>query len=148
MAAYATLADLGSLALPPIALSNVPDADKTAAIEAASSEADGYLASQYVLPIVTWGVDLTQHVCAIAAFRCLTRRGFNPEAPEVQVARVLYDDAVNWLRRVSIGQINPVLTDSAVIGEPGRPGRPKVVTSHVDPATGFTVVGAGKLRGW
>lgn len=148
MTAYATPDDMDNLALPAAALSTLSVEAIQAALDAACAEADSYLAGHYVLPITSWGMDLRQHVCALAAFRALAKRGFNPEAPEAQLARRLFDDALDWFKRVATGVVHPSgLVDSAVTGDDGRAGRPRVVHATVD-REGTVTVARPSLRGW
>ena len=69
---YATLEDLAACGVPEEALRDITDAEKLKALAQASREADMRLAARYSLPLVSWGEDLIQVVCIIAAFRLLT----------------------------------------------------------------------------
>lgn len=114
---YATRTDLEQLGLVAGALSGIADADVNAALLAASSMADGYLASRYgsSLPLATWPESLTQHVCAIAAFRLMSAIGFNPEDGAHVVIRMGYDDAIRWLRDVSKGVVTLISAPTAAL---------------------------------
>jgi phage gp36-like protein len=105
---YATTADFGTYGIPSAAQgSQLNAANIAAAILSASTMADGYLASQYTLPLSSWGSDLRKVVCALAAWELMAGvRGFNPEGSDSTI-RQRYDDATDWLRRVASGQINP-----------------------------------------
>lgn len=104
---YATVADLKQLGLVAGALSGVDEADIDAALVAASSVADGYLASRYgsSLPLTAWPESLTMAVCQIAAFRIMSAIGFNPEDGSHEVIRMGFEDAMRWLRDVSAGRV-------------------------------------------
>ena len=149
MTAYATTTDFTALGLPAAALGSI---DPTAAIAAASARADGYLASRYTLPLVTWGEDLRDAVCAIAAYTLLSQRGFNPDAAADANVRDRYLDAIRWLEGISASRVTPVLTDSS--GAPGALGGPFVLQGQVDPTTFDTsvrpvlVAGRPSARGW
>lgn len=112
MPSYATTADLTKLAIPAEALVGIVAADQDAALAAASSLADSYLASRFSLPLTKWGDDLRRAVCLIAAYDLMTRRGYNPEGGDANL-RLRYDDAIRWLERVADGRIAPAVTDSA-----------------------------------
>lgn len=112
MAAYATVADFDSYGVRSSALpEDVLDSDKLAAITAASATADSYIGAIYRLPLVAWGADLRQKVCAIAAYELIaTRVGFNPEAGHNFTILSRKDDAIRWLEQVSRGQVTPADT--------------------------------------
>jgi phage gp36-like protein len=112
VAAYATVADFDVYGVRPRALpEEVLDSDKLAAITAASAVADSYLGAIYRLPLATWGADLRQKVCAIAAYELVaTQVGFNPEAGHNFTILSRKDDAIRWLENVAKGLITPADT--------------------------------------
>lgn len=111
---YATPADLAVFGVASAALSGFTDDQKQAAINAASSVADGYLRSRFQLPLTgTPTTDLTRAVCAIAVFDLLTTGGFNPEVGSDDVLRTRYKDAISWLRDIADGRVTPLLSDSS-----------------------------------
>lgn len=113
MPRYATTSDLARLGIATNALSALATATQEAALDAASSLADGYLASRYALPLTAWGDDLRLHVAGMAAFRLLAGRGYDPQRGGDEVIRMLWDDAIRWLERVSAGNVTPAgITDS------------------------------------
>ena len=127
MPRYAELDDLARLGLKRLATAGLPDADLLAALDAASELADGYLRSQYLLPLISWGADLRRHVAMIAAWDVLTaQRGFNADAPAEQIWLTRYEQAIGWLRDVAKGLINPSLVDST---PRFRDGAPRVHTT-------------------
>jgi len=105
--AYATRTQLIQLGLPSAALTDVSTADQDEALDGASGIADGYLRKRYTLPLATYGMDLTTHVCSIAAWIILKTRGFNPEDPADVAIRMGYEDAIAWLVSVAEGDIDP-----------------------------------------
>jgi phage gp36-like protein len=117
MAAYATADDFDQHGIRQAALpATVLPADKLAAIAGASALADSYLGSRFRMPLVSWGVDLTQAVCAIAAFELMsTQVGFNPEAGHNMVLMQRRDHALDWLRDISHGHCMPAVTDSSPV---------------------------------
>jgi phage gp36-like protein len=123
MSCYATLPDdfythgLRAAALP----SSVGTPAITAAITAASGRADGYLCGRFTMPLTAWGTDLTQAVCAIAAFELVAAQvGFNPEAGHNMTLVERKADALRWLEQVSRGAVTPMgVTDSKPSSTPG-----------------------------
>ena len=113
MAAYATGSDLGQLSvIPSDVLAQITTGTQDAALDAASRDADGYLASRYKLPLTAWGTDLRQRVCDIAAYRLMGRLGYDPNGADSDI-RDRYDDALSWLERVGRGVITPDVVTTA-----------------------------------
>jgi phage gp36-like protein len=111
--AYITQDELEELALPAGAQGGLSDAIVLKQITRASEEADVYLASRYKLPLLAWGNDLKGWVADIAAFFCLKRIGFNPEAADHKVYKDAHDEALAKLLLVSKRLLHPNITDSA-----------------------------------
>ncbi len=130
---YAQVSDITSLSLTPQAAARFGDTAITAQLQAASSTADSYLASQFTLPLQTdpqgWDMQLTRCVCAIAAFNLYRQYGLNPNSPDFPALRSLYDDAVGWLELVRDEKLTPQYVDSG--GTPGNTeeGGPFVITA-------------------
>ena len=72
----------------------------------ASSEAEGYLAGGFNMPLTDWGEDLREHVANMADFALLKKRGFDPEGAD-EVVRMGRKDAIQWLSKVSTGAVKP-----------------------------------------
>lgn len=110
---YATIADLESAGLPPGALASVPYDVQMKALERASRVADTYLRDRYTLPLAC-PIDqsLVDAVVQIAAWRLMSRRGFDPNSPGDATIRVNYEDAVKWLTRIANGQAQICVTQS------------------------------------
>lgn len=103
--AYGTTTDLTRFGLPSTALSGVTTATQEAALDAASAFADSYLRARYgTLPLTSYGVDLTQCVCALAAETLLTTRGFDPSRANGDAITQRANTARAWLRDVSAGR--------------------------------------------
>ena len=129
---YATPAQLRQAALSENALDGVTEEAQAAALERASAVADGYIGMRFTVPLTSWGGDLVRVVCDIAAYDLLTQRPINVPA-EPWTPRVRYEDAVQWLEKVSRGEIKPA----------------NVVTSPTPPRReGTPVVVSQKPRGW
>ena len=126
MSSYVTIEDLQTLTIPAAAVAVLGDKDLMAALEVASDEADGYLASQYGLPLKKpYSAVLKQKVCDIALFRLLKKRGLNPslQGADYTVAREAHDDAISWLRKVSRSEIKPAgIKDSSPTVDEGQIG--------------------------
>lgn len=101
---YATTTDLTRFGLPSSALTSVSSTTQEEAISAASAFADSYLRSRYVVPLTSYGDDLSQCVCAIAAETLLTSRGLDPTRANGDVVTLRADNARAWLRDVSAGR--------------------------------------------
>lgn len=112
MAAYITTQELLDQGIPSDGLSSLTGPQLTAAIAWASDEVDGYLAKRFTLPLVTVSTDIKRRTAIIASFYLLTRRGFKPGAPLNEMIVKMYDDAIEWLLRVSKGDITPTCVDS------------------------------------
>lgn len=102
--AYATTTDFARFGLPAAALTGIATATQEAALDAASVFADSYLRSRYDVPLTTYGVDLTQCVCALAAETLLTTRGFDATRANGDAVTLRADNARTWLRDVSAGR--------------------------------------------
>lgn len=129
MSCYATSAQFDRWGIRPSALpASITDADKVAAVEAASSVADGYL-GRFRLPLSSWGDDLRQRVCEVAAYKLLSSQvGFNPELGHNQTVLVNHDAAVRWFEQVSFGHVTPagiVDTAPAVVSTSRATSNPK-----------------------
>jgi phage gp36-like protein len=103
---YATKTDLEQLALPSRALEDSVDADLTAALVAASSEADSYLEARYTLPLLTWPAVLRLMVAKIAAYHIQAGKGFQPDADPERPDPIVkgYEDAIAWLEKIHDGE--------------------------------------------
>ncbi len=100
---YATIDDLTALALSPDAIRRMPVAQVDAILAQCSRTANMYLAQRYSLPLVSHGADLTQIVCALAAFQVMTVRGWNPDDPAARGIVQLRNDALALLKEVARG---------------------------------------------
>ncbi|MFO0607273.1 MAG: phage protein Gp36 family protein [Polyangiales bacterium] len=118
----ATLADLAAHGVASQTLAAIPDATRLEHLRAASGVAWGYLANRFTPPLLTWGTELTQMVCDIAAWTLLRHRGFDPDKPADKAVLLGYEKAVAWLKAFGNGR-GAVLgyADSTV--EPARPSR-------------------------
>ena len=144
---YAELSDLTFVGLIGNALVNVSEAAQHAALDAASALADSYLKSRYVLPLLSWGYELTRAVAIIAAYDLITTRGYNPGAIPGTVdenIRKRYLDVLEWLKAIqnSQGELSYAI-DSSTPGT-GTGGDGSV---NVDGGDEFQWT-TGSVRGW
>ena len=112
---YATIAQLKQVGVNADALVGISDPDLQAALDSASSMADGYLATRFTLPLVApYPADLIQHTAGLAAYLAIRTRGFDPNAsPSVRMG---YEDAVGWLKDISRNLVHPQVTESSSSG--------------------------------
>lgn len=109
---YATLADLESVGLPPLALQGRSEAQKTQALIDASAVVDSYLSTRFTLPLSAFGRDIVRATLAIAGYDLMFNRGFQPGADDSNGLKTRYDDAVKWLRDVAGGKATPSGADT------------------------------------
>jgi phage gp36-like protein len=119
---------------------NVSEDLITEQLEAASREADGYIGSQYALPLEAIGVDLRKFVSWIAAFNIMSAIGYSPEAGQDNLFERNYDRAIKWLKEVRGGLVAPS-------GMQGAAGAPTTTTGGQAAAAGPMVV-SGSSRGF
>lgn len=157
MSSYATPGDLVVHGGVPDALTDIPVPDQQAALDSASTVADGYLRSRFTLPLIPsgtaplWPVDLVSAVCRIAYYTLLSARGFNPEQGSDSNIRSRYNDAMAWLKDVAKGNVTPMVTDSSVNGALGGPFvvQPVLSDTVTNPdGSAAIVVSAPSARGW
>jgi phage gp36-like protein len=116
---YCTLEDLARLGLTPGALRTLSADDMTAVIASTSSLIDSYLkAGRYVLPLVAWGADIAEAAAAIAVWRLMKTRGYNPNDPAHESIRLDFEDKIAWLKMVSAGTVIPDVTQAPGTEEP------------------------------
>lgn len=122
MPQYAARSQLAQFGLPSGALTGIATADQDAQLQAASVEADTYIARQKKIPLVTWDLALTKAVCKIAAWDLLVVRGVNPDGPD-SVFEKRHDEAIAWLKMVAEGkvQLGAFTSDSTPHEDEGGP---------------------------
>lgn len=103
--AYASIDELDTFL--PQDIRSASSDEKTAALEAASDRADSYLQSRYTLPLTSYGDDLKEAVCALAAYRLGVATGYIPADGTESHLYLLRKDAIQWLQQVAAGEISP-----------------------------------------
>lgn len=103
---FASKADLFASELPEDALRGIKDNEIYKALISTSTDAEDILASGYPVPLTTWPESLTERVCAIAAFRAMKRRGFQPDGSDELIVKG-NDDGMKWLKDVAAGKTRP-----------------------------------------
>lgn len=109
-----------------------------AALQAASSIADSYINSVFILPLTDWDMSLRIHVCNIAAYLLYCQVGFNPAAPADKLIEMRYQKALEWLQSISDEKVTPNWTDSSGADPQSQAAGPFVIS---DPPVGFTTRG-------
>ena len=107
MAAYATTTDLANLGLPSQLIAGIPSAQQSAALDSASATVDSYLSARFILPLKSWGQDLTRATCELAAWSILSTRGFDPDSGGDAAVRQRFEDTMRWLRDVADERATP-----------------------------------------
>ena len=145
---YATVAQFGTFGLPAAAYQSATAAGGSTSttittqnisdqLAASSSYADAHLASQFVLPLKSWGTDLAMHVCAHAAYEMMTAiRGFNPDGNEDSHIVRRYTEAKEYFRQIAEQKITPNVVDSS-------PGGSSAAAPQVTSGLAGNVVGVG-----
>ena len=115
---YATEQQYQQLAITPAAYSRfeaTAPGCSVAALQAASSLLDSYLAGQFVLPLQDggWDMALSLATCMIAAKLQYSQFGYNPGAPADALIEKRYDEAIAWAEKVRDKQIQPQYIDSS-----------------------------------
>lgn len=124
---YAEKADLIALAVSASVLESIDDATINGHLDAASSKADSYIRSRYKPPLATWGDDLRQAVCSIAAYSLIASKGTAPDDQSMAIIADRHNSAIKWLVDVSAGRatLNVVDTAPAVTQGPRVHSKPK-----------------------
>lgn len=104
------------------------ESQNQALLNAGSDVLDGYLSSQYDLPLIgTIPGDIIYFEVIWAAYHSLLKVGFNPLASPADAAiQAEYDRMMAWADRVSKGEVGPEVEDSAAAD--GVTG-PEVITA-------------------
>lgn len=100
----ATFQEFDDHVLPSTAFAGIDTPVKNAALRWASAIALGFVRKRKVLPLISWGDDLRDAVCNLAAYRMMGRRGYAPASGSNANIRQSYDDARDWLLLVSTGK--------------------------------------------
>lgn len=139
---YAQDADIQKLAITPAAYTRfegIATGTVSAALQAASSIADSYLASQFTLPLQSmpqgWDMSLTMNVCWIACYLLYNQYGYAPMAPGDDMVAKRYEAAIKWLEQVRDEEIFPQFVDAAGSPPTSAEAGPYVVS---DAPVGFT----------
>ena len=142
-AAYCIAAEITTLGINPDALVDVEPTQKAAAIAAASDKMDGYLSSQFKLPLLTFGQDVRTCCAVLSGAHLLRVRGYNPEAdPSVKET---FDAQMQWLRDVARGIVRPQVVDSSPAAKLGVPSSQPRITSAA--SRGFSRMPPGSTFG-
>jgi phage gp36-like protein len=117
-----TDAELLAMGIASNALSGIALATRDQSRRSASGVALSHLKKRYGLPLISWGDDIRRAVAHIAAYDLLVVRGFNPLAGSDVAVRDRYLEAVQWLRDVAKGLVEPIdIEDSTAAAEEHGP---------------------------
>lgn len=142
---YATTSDLAAvIAAAALAHPSTGVAAQNAALLKASEDVDMGLRDQFTMPLLTWGSDIVQVVCDIAAYRLVCLRGFNPEKDGHFQDN--WKSAEGKIKLWAQGILVPDVKDSSPGAAPGVPSidaQPTAVTASPINSTGGTTRGTG-----
>src|SRR4051812_24761874 len=128
---YCSLDDVTRFGVSATALRSIPAPDLKSAIVSTSRFIDSFLkAADYSLPLTRVGEDMKEAASAIADWRLLKVRGYNPDDPAHPLLRQDYLDKEAWLKMIVQGQAIPDVDDSSGSDEPPPTGGRAVVTSN------------------
>jgi phage gp36-like protein len=124
---YATTTDLQNVAITAAAFGRFGATACTAALQAASSICDSYIASQFALPLRVspqgWDMSLTMYCAWIAAFLLYSQFGYAPMAPADEVIESRYKKAIEWLQQIKDQQISPQwISDPSAVSNTDQAG--------------------------
>ncbi len=106
---YATRDDLFSTQMPAGTFTDFDEAYPDAiprALIGATADCEDALNVRYVMPLTAWPESLKERVGAIAAYRAMSARGFQPNGTDELIVK-RYDDANKWLMQVATGKLTP-----------------------------------------
>jgi hypothetical protein len=129
---YCLPEDLPRYGIPAPALRDVPLASQADSCLSASTEAEGYLASAYAMPMVSWGADLRAHVARMAVYDLMRMIGYDPDSGKDVLIETGRANAIQWLNRIAAGKLRP-------------PGMIDTVPEVLEPEVW---VESGTPRGW
>lgn len=113
MSDYCSIADVQARGLRADVVARLGVPTIQAMITSRSSIADGYL-SRFVLPLVSWGADLSSMVARWVYYDASVKDGFSPEDATGTLLAIEKREADDWFLGVSKRTINPVgIVDSS-----------------------------------
>lgn len=139
---YATRTDLTRLAIAAQALGGISTDTQDAALASASSTIDSYLQGRFKLPLASYGIDITECACAIAAWLLIKGRGLQPGNEAWESLRSGYTDALRWLKDVSDGRALPAFPTAKDADQFTPVDKPFVLA----PLSGTAGLGAGSFH--
>ena len=142
MTAYATLADLVVYGIQATALGSLSTTQQQGCLDRATDEMNSRFAGRYPLPLLAWDTSVKAKCCEIAAYHCVTMRGFNPASGADVNYQYRYEKALKWCDDVRNKAIHPTVTTS----QSPTPdyAQPKIYTSSMVNTGGATDTN----RGW
>lgn len=111
MSQYATAAELAATPGAGAYVSELTTDEKNTALERASGMMDGYFAARFSLPLASYGGDVTQCCCHIAAWLLASGRGFDTGAAG-NTAKQWFDWWMKWLADVAAGTVPTTIVEA------------------------------------
>lgn len=140
---YASVPDLYTYGAPEKAFGQLTDAQKVAALAAASNDVDAFLRGRFELPLSAWDSSITEAACRIAAYNLLSVRGYNPASGADVNIKDRRDQTMYWLGQVQRSQAHPNVTPAQ--SDSPNYDQPLVISSSV---TNLATGGTARNRGW
>lgn len=110
MSVYLSLADFKGRVNPKL-IEDVEDTELQTAIDDAESTFNSYIQTKYTLPLSNVTNDTKRHICNLAVWYVVGYRGFNPDSPNDQLFKSLYEQSILWIKEAS--RENGVYLDTA-----------------------------------
>ena len=103
------------------AFSSIPDSVITTALNSASAFSDGYIRKRFTLPLEGAYPALDEHIYFLAAYSVLQYRGFDPTSSSDRIILENRNFAIQWLRDVAKGLVEPGFVDATADVEENSP---------------------------
>lgn len=122
--AYATTTHFDQFGLPSATLNALASSTvQDALLSAASGRMDSYLGTRYAVPLTTYGDEVRECACVLAAYAIVQRRGFNPDNAWETALQERRKEALEWLRDIASGKASvPGITESESESWPSQIG--------------------------
>lgn len=111
---YATRTHFDQYGLPTATLDALASSTvQEALLSSASGLMDSYLGARYSVPLSTYGAEVTECCCVLAAYTILQRRGFNPDNAWETAVQARRAEWLDWLKGLASGSVSlPGVTES------------------------------------
>lgn len=109
---YLTVEEFLDQSIPTDAVSTLSNDTINKALLWASGVASSYLRKRYALPLVSWGEELRSAVGDLARWKLFGRIGVRPGSGNNEIARLAFEDTIEWLKQVSEGLVQIECVDA------------------------------------